>query len=262
MTRGSVISVISSPGAPSAQWWVAIAVSLVTHVAILGGLWMAGQGTSAGPRLTLELQTGESATIVMTAGVRSAAAPDWEPEVETEVVRPRTRSVRTDEAIGEEPSVRREISPVSPAGVSPLSLVRDMRESHPSEAGGSLSLAQPRRRTPSPASLAGRVALRQDLGVRRRAVPTKKRVPPLVYPPAAFRAGIEGVVEVLVTIDETGRVTAARVYRSSGHRILDDAAVEWVRKWEFGVQREWFAQSAELVFRAPVRFDILPPESR
>ena len=49
------------------------------------------------------------------------------------------------------------------------------------------------------------------------------------YPPEAIARGLEGEVLVLIIIDESGRVTAARVEQGSGHRILDDAALHAVR---------------------------------
>ena len=47
----------------------------------------------------------------------------------------------------------------------------------------------------------------------------------LFYPQEAIARGLEGEVLVLIIIDESGRVTAARVEEGSGHTILDDAAL-------------------------------------
>lgn len=49
------------------------------------------------------------------------------------------------------------------------------------------------------------------------------------YPQEAIRQGLQGEVLVLVIIDENGNITAARVEESSGHRLLDDAALHNVR---------------------------------
>ena len=46
------------------------------------------------------------------------------------------------------------------------------------------------------------------------------------YPLAARRAGIEGVVQLRVTLLPDGRLVDARVERSSGHALLDQAALE------------------------------------
>lgn len=51
----------------------------------------------------------------------------------------------------------------------------------------------------------------------------------LFYPPEAIARGLEGEVLVRIVISESGQVTAARVEQSSGHRLLDDAALSAVR---------------------------------
>jgi protein TonB len=49
------------------------------------------------------------------------------------------------------------------------------------------------------------------------------------YPREAIAQGLQGEVLVLVIIDENGNITAARVEESSGHKILDEAALRNVR---------------------------------
>lgn len=51
----------------------------------------------------------------------------------------------------------------------------------------------------------------------------------LFYPADAIAQGLEGEVLVLMFLDESGRVSAARVEESSGQRLLDDAALRAVR---------------------------------
>ena len=63
----------------------------------------------------------------------------------------------------------------------------------------------------------------------------------LYYPPEAVARGLEGEAQVLLFLDESGDALAARVERSSGHAILDDAAVlaaRAVRSLPEGVARE------------------------
>ena len=55
-------------------------------------------------------------------------------------------------------------------------------------------------------------------------------IPP-VYPEVAARAHVEGVVIIEATIDPRGRVVNATVLR--GVPVLDDAALEAVRKWVY-----------------------------
>ncbi|HEX5756481.1 MAG TPA: TonB family protein [Arenimonas sp.] len=58
--------------------------------------------------------------------------------------------------------------------------------------------------------------------------------PPPRYPPRALRGGQEGEVLLRVLVDTEGRVQAVTIERSSGHRLLDDAARQQVlTRWRF-----------------------------
>lgn len=52
----------------------------------------------------------------------------------------------------------------------------------------------------------------------------------LIYPLAARRRGLAGTVELHVWIESTGRVRDVQIARSSSHDVLDDAAVETIRR--------------------------------
>jgi periplasmic protein TonB len=52
----------------------------------------------------------------------------------------------------------------------------------------------------------------------------------LFYPAAAIQQGLEGEALVLLLLDPTGAVVAARIEESSGHALLDDAALRAVRR--------------------------------
>lgn len=51
----------------------------------------------------------------------------------------------------------------------------------------------------------------------------------LFYPEEAIARGLQGEALVLLILDESGNVVAARLERSSGHAILDEAALRAVR---------------------------------
>lgn len=53
------------------------------------------------------------------------------------------------------------------------------------------------------------------------------------YPKQARRSGIEGAVVVMAHIDRSGDVCAMVPVKSSGSRMLDDAALEQLRLWRF-----------------------------
>jgi protein TonB len=50
----------------------------------------------------------------------------------------------------------------------------------------------------------------------------------LVYPAPARRAGIQGITEVTFTIHEDGKVSDVTIRKSSGHAVLDDAAIQTI----------------------------------
>lgn len=57
-----------------------------------------------------------------------------------------------------------------------------------------------------------------------------KRVPP-TYPPVAKAAGAEGPVSVQIVVSESGAVESAKA--TSGHPLLQPAAVDAARQWQF-----------------------------
>jgi protein TonB len=51
----------------------------------------------------------------------------------------------------------------------------------------------------------------------------------LLYPREAIERGLEGEAQVLLFLDQAGNAVAARIESSSGHALLDDAAVRAAR---------------------------------
>ena len=74
----------------------------------------------------------------------------------------------------------------------------------------------------------------QDAGVLRAfAAPGAVANPSPLYPRVARQQGWEGTVIVQAWVDPSGAVASAQVNRSSGHTILDDAALAAVQQWRF-----------------------------
>lgn len=84
--------------------------------------------------------------------------------------------------------------------------------------------------SPLPPNAARPVA---DTDAARILTPLPGCNPPPHYPAIARRRGWQGTVIVAVTCDANGMVTTATVVRSSGHAVLDEAALATVRRWQF-----------------------------
>lgn len=64
--------------------------------------------------------------------------------------------------------------------------------------------------------------------------PRYRRPPtPAVYPPRAIELGLSGTVLVRARVGTDGETEEMRVWRSSGHPLLDAAALAAVRRWAF-----------------------------
>ena len=82
---------------------------------------------------------------------------------------------------------------------------------------------------------------------------SSKAMTPPRYPPAAFRAGIQGEVILIIDVDASGNVTNVTVEKSSRNRDLDRAAMEAARKWRFNAAEAGGKKTAGRV-RVPVNF--------
>ncbi|WP_164124116.1 energy transducer TonB [Stenotrophomonas maltophilia] len=82
---------------------------------------------------------------------------------------------------------------------------------------------------------------------------SSKAMNPPRYPPAAFRAGIQGEVILIIDVDASGNVTNVTVEKSSRNRDLDRAAMEAARKWRFNAAESGGKKTAGRV-RVPVNF--------
>lgn len=107
------------------------------------------------------------------------------------------------------------VEPAAPPPALPQPPPREaLRNANPGAVAGT---ARPR--TTSPATLQGDAAARATEQLRRE----------LLYPREAIERGLQGEAVVLLFLDQSGNVIAARVEASSGYAILDDAAVRAVR---------------------------------
>ena len=104
------------------------------------------------------------------------------------------------------------------APVAPRLLLPKESQAHASAARLTLP-AQLSPRDNKPQGLAGEAARSAHAQLSRA----------LLYPREAIEQGIEGEATVLLFLDESGNAIAARLEASSGHALLDDAAVRAAR---------------------------------
>jgi protein TonB len=91
--------------------------------------------------------------------------------------------------------------------------------------------------------------------VIQQASPLYQINPPPKYPRLAKRRGLEGVVLLEVFVDILGSVKELRIFNSSGHSVLDRAALTAVRRWKFRSGTVAGA-SKEMWVKVPVRFQL------
>lgn len=89
---------------------------------------------------------------------------------------------------------------------------------------------------------------------RTRARPDPVASPKPIYPAKAEKKGIGGRVLLRVQVNHEGVVTSVVVSESSGHAMLDDAAVAAVKKWRF-IPAEENGQKIATTAMVPIRFD-------
>ena len=242
-------------------WHVALTLSATTHVAALGlvpappGAPPAGEPAARRIQLTVAAPTTVAHTIRVPRLLPErdprptpetpARALDAEPPMElppitgrheeTAAVQPRTLA---------EIGVARELPRPQPSALAAVALARPI--------AGASGAPAPKPEPPMPAAtpmLASQGAAR-DSGP---AVPVAGANAPPAYPGVARRSGWAGKVLLDVRIDPAGKVTTLTVATSSGHRVLDDAAVAAVRGWRFTPARIGGVALGSRV-RVPVEF--------
>lgn len=87
----------------------------------------------------------------------------------------------------------------------------------------------------------------------QEAVPVYRINPAPEYPSLARRRGYQGTVVMEVLVDREGRVQDLRLYQSSGHEVLDRAAMQAVKGWLFEPARRG-KDKIEMWVKVPLSF--------
>lgn len=125
------------------------------------------------------------------------------------------------------PALTVELRPAEPAPAEPL-LKNTLENPDPVQ-------EKPAPSPPSPTGDQGRPATakpRTPPAKNPVAAAQRKLAQHLYYPPQAIAAGLEGEVRLLLSLDPNGRITDAEVAASSGHAVLDQAALR--AAWAMG----------------------------
>ena len=74
------------------------------------------------------------------------------------------------------------------------------------------------------------------------------------YPSSSRRAGHQGTTIITFVVGTSGRVTSARVTKSSGHAALDQAAISAVRTWRFTPARSGLGHAVPYTYKQSIPF--------
>lgn len=200
--------------------WLCVAGSVAMHALVLTLLpgWKALRESPPRP-LTVELRKPEPPQVVPPAPLPAQAQP-------------RERAKPTAEK--PEP-----ISTARPREEPPVEIPRSQVLSVPSEAP--VTAATPA--IPEPKPVPAEVPRAQPSPPPAAVTPPRSEAahlnnPPPVYPLAARRRGDHGTVLLRLIVTSDGMAKNVVVEKSSGHRLLDDAALAAVRNWRFVAARQ------------------------
>lgn len=139
---------------------------------------------------------------------------------------------------------------IKPTPVPPLT--RAPEEPQPSRPPEPEPLAMPEPPEPVPQT----VVADEKRGARAELLPSYLRNPPPTYPTLARARGYEGTVLLDVEVLASGRCGEVLVLASSGHDVLDEAAVRAVRGWVFKPATRWH-QPIGFRVEIPITFQLV-----
>lgn len=140
------------------------------------------------------------------------------------------------------------IAPKAPLKEAVQPLVQDPA-SPVSKSQPQISSAAP----PPVASASGGPASAPTVDADYKATYLQNPKPP--YPPLAFRMRVEGKVIVLAEVLADGRAGQVSLAQSSGNEMLDNSAIETVKKWKFTPARKNGVIVTQAV-RIPITFNL------
>ncbi|MGY2233623.1 TonB family protein [Pseudomonas gingeri] len=189
-------------------------LSIVVHGALL---WW---GYQSEERITPAQP--QEMSIEFAAEAVPAPAPPPEPAPEPVEQPVQSLAPEDTEAVATPP--RPEPVKAQPARPKPLPATKHVEPTQPSTLSAAPGTALAANPAPAPAPVKETAAVSGLAGLGN---------PAPAYPQMALRRLWEGRVELRISVTAEGRAASVSVTRSSGHELLDSAAVETVRTWKF-----------------------------
>jgi len=112
------------------------------------------------------------------------------------------------------------------------------------------------KKTAKPKSFQPSVVSQKIQGAVTKAKPLMHVNPAPPYPRAARQRGWEGTVRLSVSVDQDGIAGPVAVQRSSGHKILDEAAIKTVGTWKFSPARSGALRFSSKI-TIPIQFTLV-----
>lgn len=222
-----------------------LSVSLLLH-----GVWFLFSPQGPGPRpVTAPLEIGLRP--LPNEAVTSAAAPSARPVPAVPAVQPATAQRPAAKGAATAPSVPSQLAspPMQAATTANAAATAAGEDSTAAELREPTAPGHPVAAPPATVAPAGGT----DAAGLIEAVPLAGENPPPIYPRLAKQRGWEGLVSLQVRVSAAGEVLDAWVENSSGHGVLDQAALKAVQSWRFRPAREGLRAVAG-VARVPIEF--------
>lgn len=93
-------------------------------------------------------------------------------------------------------------------------------------------------------------------GTVSEVIPAADHNPAPPYPYVARLNGWEGVVHLKVQVEKDGRPSQVSVQQSSGHSVLDESAVQTIKRWRFRAARRGAVEISSWAI-IPVKFSLI-----
>jgi protein TonB len=181
---------------------------------------------------------------------KSTSTPQPSPQPKAPVIPPKESPVP-------EPVVKPEPEPSPTPKVDPAIVKKQRQAKAAQERELARKRIEEKRRqklTAQKAENARKKAATTAAGQRTVSKPSGISQPKPKYPPAARRAGQQGTVTLSFTIGSSGKVISARIAKSSGYILLDNAAISAIRGWRFKPARNALGEPVSYSYTLPVPF--------